>query len=1522
MKITTLLALFLSLIFCNVNAKTTSSQASGPWEIAGTWDNGVPAMGDVVNILAAHAVTLTTAYDNTGGTINASGILLNGAGGSFTVVGTININAGGTYQHGQDGGTIPNCIWDVASTCLITGITTTVPGGLGQSFGNVTWSTSLGALLNLNGALTTIRGDFLVTNIAPLATRILYLSQATDYALDIDGDFIVNNPGGTDVLQFCTSTSPLIDVGGDFSIATSGRVVMSTTGTPVMNIAGDFSNTSATANAFTMASTGNATINLTGNFNHLTNASNGLLMSTGANGLGTINVGGDFTYNAATGARIRETGGGTSKGRFFFTKAGVQLFSSSVSSPFGNTIQLTVNSGSTLDMSASAFDLSLSINTSQSLTVNGTLLTGTNQVYVRTGTTFDLTSGGTLDTDNSNGVDSTIAGTSTEGTGTRNFHPAANYILGGASTTTGFTGSSTTMNDLTTTANTTLGEAITVNGIMLHSAGTFTTSDFTINAATLTNAATFNAGASAINVTGTLSNTGTYNANTSTTSAGALTNDGTITALATTIGVTGAFTNSSSGTFNANTGTLNIGGDFTNDGAFNANTGTVGFNGATQTLGGTSTTTFYNITHSSSVGTSLAQDANLIGVLAISSGTVTTTGYDFTLVSDASGTARIAEITGGDFAGNIIMQRYVENSPTDWRFFCSAVEGSTIADWADDFATSGFTGATCGPTDCATCSVCNYPSIYWYDESAGGDLEQGYEAVQDVNDPILDGTGYWVYLGPNPVTFEVTGPPNRFDKPLSVNYNPNNGDADDGWNLVANPYPCTIDWDDADWTITNREYIADAIYVYNASTGTYAYHVADSLPVDGNGGSRYIASQQAFWVKANDIVYAPVLTAVEGVKASAADPQYLRTKNTPNTSYYPSAFKDFPVPLNTNSTPGRLKLTASGNGYDDEIFVRFRNGATDGFDGKYDAWKLIHPNYYVHNFSSVSNGSDLSVNSLPELSSDVHVPLRLTVPSTGVYKISRDSILMLPLSSCVILEDKATGSMIDLRTVVTYSFTISDTTAAPRFILHIYAPVSKSAVNVSCAGASNGLAVAKGVGVGPWDYTWKNSAGIVVKTTTGSLTADTLFNCSSGTYSVTVNGAVCGTVTDTIQVVEPSVLATTSSFINVSCFGDNNGSALITPAGGTPSYSYQWDNGQTTSAVVNLSEGSYSVMVTDSKGCTSTASVSITQPAALSNSVSHINVSCFGGNNGSASVLVSGGTASYSYLWETWETTSVASNLSEGSYSVSITDANGCTSSAFVSIIQPAALTNTVAQTNASCYGGNDGSLTIAVSGGSSPYSFVWGSGQTTSTAVNLSSGNYSVTITDANGCTAGVAVAITEPAALVAGYTANTYTLDIALDSSVAFVNTSIGATSYSWNFGDGSVIDASVNPVHNYSATGTYTVMLISADGPCSDTTYNTIEVVSSNPTALNQSQYNSNINVGYENGGVFLIFTLGKETRVNISVYNMLGDELFSRNDLLVKNAKIRLELPSTAAGVYIAVSEMTDAIVSKKIIIPAR
>lgn len=368
---------------------------------------------------------------------------------------------------------------------------------------------------------------------------------------------------------------------------------------------------------------------------------------------------------------------------------------------------------------------------------------------------------------------------------------------------------------------------------------------------------------------------------------------------------------------------------------------------------------------------------------------------------------------------------------------------------------------------------------------------------------------------------------------------------------------------------------------------------------------------------------------------------------------------------------------------------------------------------------------------------------------------------------------------------------------------------------VLCFGQSNGQASASASGgTGPYSYSWN---------TTPKQTGPNATGLSAGTYVVTATDSNGCKGTDTVIISQPALLtATTTVSSDVSCKGDSNGSAAANATGGTAPYSYTWSNGNTSATISNLSAGTYTVNITDFNGCNTTASVTITQPAnALSATISSASgVSCNGGNNGNATVTPGGGTGPYKYSWSNGNATASDSNLVAGTYTVIITDAHGCTATAMATITQPTALVASLGSgSNVSCYGGSNGSATVVVTGGTSPYKYSWTGGSSSATASGLSAGSYTVTVTDSNGCSSSSTVTITQPGQLVASITSTSNVSCNGGNNGSATVSASGGTPSYAYAWSSGS---SSVS-ASNLSA-GTYTIVVKDANG-CSATASVTI-------------------------------------------------------------------------------------------------
>lgn len=337
---------------------------------------------------------------------------------------------------------------------------------------------------------------------------------------------------------------------------------------------------------------------------------------------------------------------------------------------------------------------------------------------------------------------------------------------------------------------------------------------------------------------------------------------------------------------------------------------------------------------------------------------------------------------------------------------------------------------------------------------------------------------------------------------------------------------------------------------------------------------------------------------------------------------------------------------------------------------------------------------------------------------------------------------------------------------------------SASGTNISCNSSCTGTGTASQTGgTSPYTYLWSDGQ-----------TSQTAPGLCTDTFYVTVTDINGCSDTASVIITEPAALSVTMSGDSVSCNGGNDGSATATPSGGVTPYTYNWSVPQVTQTVTGLIAGSYSVTVTDANGCTVTGSATVSQPAALSVSFSKTDVLCNGSCNGTATANPSGGSSPYTYTWSNFQTGQTSTGLCAGSFSVTVTDANGCTKIAAVTISEPASLTVATSKTNVTCNGLCDGTAAAAASGGTFPYSYLWSNGQSTPNATGLCSGTFTVTAADVNGCTVTGTAVITQPSAISAS--PNPISSNCGVCDGVAKFTLSGGTPGYthSWNTGSGA--------------------------------------------------------------------------------------------------------------------------------------
>ncbi|MBK7587958.1 MAG: SprB repeat-containing protein [Bacteroidetes bacterium] len=387
-----------------------------------------------------------------------------------------------------------------------------------------------------------------------------------------------------------------------------------------------------------------------------------------------------------------------------------------------------------------------------------------------------------------------------------------------------------------------------------------------------------------------------------------------------------------------------------------------------------------------------------------------------------------------------------------------------------------------------------------------------------------------------------------------------------------------------------------------------------------------------------------------------------------------------------------------------------------------------------------------------------------------------------------------------------YTITVTDANGCTATSTQTIAPPNSPTItavvttDVDCNGGNNGsITVTATGGLGALNY---NLQPVNQNNATGIFT-----NLAAGVYTMTVADANGCTISSTATIIEPTILSwTTTATTDVNCNGGNDGTLTATATGGTGIINYNLQpTNQTnnTGLFTNLTAGTYTVTATDANGCTLTTTLVINQSPALTwTQNTATNITCNGGNDGSITTTATGGTGIINYnLQPTNQTnnTGLFTNLAANTYTILATDANGCTISTTLTITEPTLLSITnITNTNPTCVPGNDGSMTITASGGTLAYTYnIGGANQASNVFANLGAGNYTITVTDANGCTATSTQTIAPP---------NSPTITAVVTTDVDCNGGNNGSITITATGGLGA-LNYNLQPVNQNNATGIFT-------------------------------------------------------------------------------------------------------------------
>lgn len=528
------------------------------------------------------------------------------------------------------------------------------------------------------------------------------------------------------------------------------------------------------------------------------------------------------------------------------------------------------------------------------------------------------------------------------------------------------------------------------------------------------------------------------------------------------------------------------------------------------------------------------------GIVYVENGTLRTNDK-LRLVSDASGTGMISTLNG-DLIGQITAERFHPASNNGYVMLGTPIQNMSNADLNSDLVTTGFTGA----------DYESYPfnNIRSYDESEVGDRNQGFQGATGLGDAFDVGSGRLIYMSSGSQHLTLEGSVQKGNINLPVSYTNHGTPAEDGWNLVANPYPCTIDWTDLNWSKANLD---DAIYVYDAATGSYASYVNG---IGNNGGSNLIAPFQAFWVHANGP--SPQLTATENVKAPLAG--------------------DF---KNNDSTP--FHLFVSQENQQDEVSFYWNENATNAFDAQLEAEKMMISEDLLSVAAIQGEGQLLSIHALATENGALQIPLSVTIPAEGQIVFTSEGMEDTMNGRCVVLTDSETGVSQPIMSGDEVVLNLAPGNYGQRFYLEVSASIISDVIHPTCPESNNGSISALNPMEG--NAAWYNDANELISN------ESTIQQLSEGIYRYELDGAgACGQLVAHLVLSAPDPIVLENTLVMPSCPNSADGLISTNISGGAAPFNMLWSNASTGNSIDGLLPGEYQLNITDANACETTAS--------------------------------------------------------------------------------------------------------------------------------------------------------------------------------------------------------------------------------------------------------------------------------------------------------------------------------------------
>ena len=408
----------------------------------------------------------------------------------------------------------------------------------------------------------------------------------------------------------------------------------------------------------------------------------------------------------------------------------------------------------------------------------------------------------------------------------------------------------------------------------------------------------------------------------------------------------------------------------------------------------------------------------------------------------------------------------------------------------------------------------------------------------------------------------------------------------------------------------------------------------------------------------------------------------------------------------------------------------------------------------------------------------------INVDLGGNLTVCKDEVFSLDayVSSCnctYMWNDGNTDSIrqVSLTETSEFSVTVTDENGLEGIdIASVFVSVPQVDLNkqdITCHGYGGGF-----IGLipyGAYNYEWN----------TGATTQD-IFNLEAGTYTFTATDGNNCTLVDQVEITEPLPISVTESITEVNCYEGATGSIDLTVDGGVGDFEYEWDSGEMNQDLFNLTSGGYTVTITDGNGCIRIQDWVVNQPPNIDVGISLVPALCFDSEDGGVLINANGGVGNFSYEWSSGENSENLMDVNAGTYTLTVTDGNGCEAIETVEVTAPSEIIIDEMVTDATCAGNNNGSITTLIAGGTGLLQFNWNTGMTSPNLSQLSSGTYSLTVSDGNGCQATKEIVVSQNTNIQISSFVSDESCYGVMDGSIDLsVSGGAGGFTYDWNSG-----------------------------------------------------------------------------------------------------------------------------------------